>query len=75
MIQRKIFTLKRLDYLFCRALTEVEKLLDSLSVGTGYESCVVKVSFTLFRFLGQNVAVISVFSLDFPCAGEREALL
>ncbi len=56
-------------------LTEVEKFLDSLGVGSGHECCVVEVSLTLFRLLGQNVAVVSVLSLDLPCAGEREALL
>ena len=35
----------------------------------------VKISLTFFALLGQDVAVVSVFPLDFPCAGEREALL
>lgn len=35
----------------------------------------VEVAFALLRLLGQDVAVISVFSFHFSGAGEREALL
>ena len=35
----------------------------------------VEVSLLLLRLLGENVAVISVFSLDFTRTGERETLL
>ena len=35
---------------------------------------VVKISFLLLGLLGENVAVISVFSLDFSRSGKRETL-
>ena len=35
----------------------------------------IQVSLLLLRLLGENVAVISVFSLDFTRTGERETLL
>ena len=58
-----------------RVLTEVEELTNLLCVGAVYESCVVKISLALFALLSQDVTVIGVFSLNLPCAGEREALL
>lgn len=45
-----------------------------LYVGGVYQTGVVEVAFTLLRFLGENVAVVGVFTLDLPCAGERKAL-
>ena len=56
-------------------LTEIKKFLHLTLVRTGYESCVIEITLALLAFLSQNVAVISMFSLDLPCAGEREALL
>ena len=35
---------------------------------------VIKISFLLLGLLGENVAVISVFSLDFSRSGKRETL-
>ena len=35
---------------------------------------VVKISFLLLGLFGENVAVISVFSLDFSRSGKRETL-
>ncbi len=56
-------------------LTKAEKFANLLDVGFQNQPCVVKVSLTLFALLCQNVTVVSVFPFDFPCAGEREALL
>lgn len=55
--------------------TDVKKLSNLTLVCTCYKCSVVKISFTLFRLLCQDVAVVSVFSFEFPCPGEREALL
>ena len=56
-------------------LSEVKKITHLFLIGAGHESCVVEVSLTFFTLLSQDVAVISVFPFDFPCAGERETLL
>ena len=56
-------------------LAEVEKRLHLAHVGAVYKSGVVEVSLTLGALLCQNVAVVSVFSFDLSCAGERETLL
>ena len=55
-------------------LSQVEQFAHGLAVGIVHQSGVVEVAFALGRFLCQNVAVISVFSFDFACAGERETL-
>ena len=52
-----------------------QQSLDSLNVSRLYDGNVVEVSFLLFGFLGENVAVISVSSLDFTGSGEHKALL
>lgn len=56
-------------------LAKVKELANLLEVCILNQSCVVEISLTLFALLCQNVAVISVFPFDFPCAGERKALL
>ena len=48
---------------------------DSLVVCRGYDGDVAEVPFLLVGLLGENVAVISVSSLDFTGSGERETLL
>lgn len=44
-------------------------------VSIRHKSGVVEISLTFFRLFSQDVAMISVFPFDFPCAGERETLL
>lgn len=39
-----------------------------------YKSEVIKISFLLLGLLCENVAMISVFSLDFPRSGKRKTL-
>ena len=56
-------------------LPEVEKFANLFDICFVHEGCVVKISLALFALLRQDVAVISVFAFNFPCAGEREALL
>lgn len=41
-------------------------------INDGY---VVKVALLLFRFLGQNVTVVSMTSFDLTCSSENETLL
>jgi hypothetical protein len=55
-------------------LAEVEELAYLLLVGRSYETGVVEVSLTLFRLLGKDVAVVSVFPFDLAGAGEGKAL-
>ena len=52
-----------------------QQFFDSLDVHAVNDSDVVKVAFLLFGLLGENVAVISVSSLDLSRSGERKALL
>lgn len=56
-------------------LAEIEKRLHLAHVGAVYKCGVVEVSLALSALLCQNVAVVSVFSLDLSCAGECETLL
>ena len=56
-------------------LAKAKELANLLEVCILYQSCVVEISLTLFALLCQNVAVVSVFPFDFPCAGERKTLL
>ena len=58
-----------------KRLAEIEKRLHLAHVCAVYECSVVEVSLTLSALLCQNVAVVSVFSFDLSCAGERETLL
>ena len=46
-----------------------------LYVGFNDDSAVVEVSLLLFGFLGENVAVVGVLTLDFACTSKFEALL
>ena len=52
-----------------------QQLLDSLDINSIDDSDVVEIAFLLFGLLCENVAVISVSSLDFSRSGERETLL
>lgn len=52
-----------------------EKLANGMRICLLNNGCVVKHTFALFAFLGENVAVVSVFSLDFSCSGESKSLL
>ena len=52
-----------------------QQFFDSLDVYSVYDSDVVEITFLLFGLLCENVAVISVSSLDFSRSGERETLL
>ena len=55
-------------------LTEAEEFAYLTLVRAVYEGNVVKVALLLFRFLRQNVRVVSVMSLDLTCSGELETL-
>ena len=52
-----------------------QQLLDSLHVNRVNDCEVIEVTFLLFGLLCENVAVISVSSLDLTRSGERETLL
>ena len=52
-----------------------QQFFDSRDIHAVYDCYVVKVAFLLFGLLGENVAVISVSSLDLSRSGERKALL
>jgi hypothetical protein len=52
-----------------------QQLFDSLHVYAVNDCEVIEITFLLFGLLGENVAVISVSSLDFTRSGERETLL
>lgn len=53
---------------------EDEKFFNPLDIILVDKGEVVKIPFLLLGLLGENVAVISVFSLDFSRSGKREAL-
>ena len=55
-------------------LTEAEEFAYLTLVRAVNEGNVVEVSLLLFRFLRQNVRVVSVMSLDLTCSGELETL-
>lgn len=55
-------------------LTEAEEFAYLTLVRAVYEGNVVEVALLLFRFLRQNVRVVSVMSLDLTCSGELETL-
>ena len=57
-----------------RRLAEVKEFANLTHVGACHESGLVKIAFALLALLCQDVAMISVFPFDFPCAGERETL-
>ena len=52
-----------------------QQLFNPLDVNFVDDCKVVEVAFLLFGLLGENVAVISVSSLDLTRSGERETLL
>ena len=56
-------------------LVHIEQRTNLLCVGTVHKCCVVEVAFTLFRLLREDVAVISVFSLNLTSTGQSETLL
>ena len=56
-------------------LTKSKKSLHLALVGGCHESGVVQITFTLFAFLRQNVAVVSMFSFDLTGASQCKALL
>ena len=53
---------------------DYKKLFYPLHIILVDESEVIKIPFLLLGLLGENVAVISVLSLDFARSGKREAL-
>ena len=55
-------------------LTEAEEFAYLTLVRAVNEGNVVEVALLLFRFLRQNVRVVSVMSLDLTCSGELETL-
>ena len=68
---------------FCKLLSKLnlndckldyEELLNPLDIVLVKDCEVVKISFLLLRLLGENVAVVSVSSLDFARSGKRKAL-
>lgn len=61
--------------MYSAVLLHCEKLANSLDIGALHDCGVVQHTFALFALLGENVAVVSVFSLDFSCSGESESLL
>ena len=52
-----------------------QQLLDSLHVNRINDCKVIEIAFLFFGLLGENVAVVSVSSLDFTRSGERKTLL
>jgi hypothetical protein len=54
-------------------LSHAKQFLDHLYVGLVQQSEVIQISFTLLSLLGQNVTVVSVFSLDFARSGKSES--
>ena len=52
-----------------------QQLFDSLHVHSVNDCEVVEIAFLFFGLLSENVAVISVSSLDLSRSGERETLL
>lgn len=56
-------------------LSESEEAADLFDVSACHQSCLVEVAFTFLRFFCQDVAVISMLTLNLSRAGEREALL
>ena len=56
-------------------LAKEEEFADLLTVGSDDEVAVLQVAFLLLTFLGQDVAVISVMTLDLTRSGEHESLL
>ena len=59
---------------FKNVCLENEHFLNPAVVYFLKEGEVVEVSLLLLRLLGENVAMVSVLSLDFARAGKREAL-
>ena len=57
-----------------RRSAEVEELAHLLDVGRSHQAGVVEISLALFRLLGKDVAVVSVFPFDLAGAGERKTL-
>lgn len=51
-----------------------KKFFDSLLIYSVNECKMVEIPLLLLGLLGENVAVISVFSLDFSRSGKRETL-
>ena len=60
--------------MYSAVLLHCEKLANSLDIGALHDCGVVQHTFALFALLGENVAVVSVFSLDFSCSGKGEPL-
>jgi hypothetical protein len=56
-------------------LTQTEKVANLLEVAAVYDSLMNQITFLLLSLLCQNVAVVSVMSLDLTCSGETESLL
>jgi hypothetical protein len=56
-------------------LAKEEKFADLLAVGSDDEVAVLQIALLLLTFLGQDVAVISVMTLDLTRSGEHESLL
>ncbi len=55
-------------------LLEGEKLQHGAAVGRCHSSGMGEVALLLFGLLGQDVALESMFSLDFSCSGKGEPL-
>lgn len=56
-------------------LTKIEQVANLFHVGACNECRMVQITLALLGLLRQDVAVVSVFTLDLSRAGEREALL
>jgi len=56
-------------------LTEAQQVAYLLQVALVNNLVAHQVALLLLGLLGQNVAVVSVVSLDLTCSGERESLL
>lgn len=58
-----------------KVLFHAQLQFDVRLIGAVNQSCMRQVSLLLFRFLRENVAFESVFSLDLTASSDRESLL
>ncbi len=64
---------KSLVFVYWLGLLHGQKFAHLTAVGLLKNSKLVEVTFTLLCLLGQNVAVVSVFTLDFTRSGKSES--
>ena len=56
-------------------LTQAKQVTNLLEVAAIYDSRMNQITFLLLGLLGENVAVVSMMSLDLTSSGETESLL